>query len=288
MGTAMTPPDTTADRLRLRADCERCVGLCCVAPAFGASADFAVDKPAGVPCTHLQADNRCGIHAQLRPRGFAGCTVYDCFGAGQQLTQVTFSARSWRDEAQTATEMFAAFEVMRDLHELLYYLAEAAALAASANVRRQIEQLQVEVDALTAGTAAALREVDRSGLRSRAGALLLQVSEQVRGDVPADLDFARADLIGRSLKDRRLRGATFVGALLIAADCSGADLRGADLRAADLRGADLTGADLTGALFLTQSQVLSARGDAATQLPAALDRPSHWLRPAARSGALGA
>ena len=39
--------------VELRADCSRCVGLCCVAPAFARSADFAVDKPAGTPCTNL-------------------------------------------------------------------------------------------------------------------------------------------------------------------------------------------------------------------------------------------
>ena len=66
----------------LRADCARCFGLCCVAPAFAASADFAIDKPAGQACPHLAGDFRCGIHDELRPRGFPGCTVYDCFGAG--------------------------------------------------------------------------------------------------------------------------------------------------------------------------------------------------------------
>jgi uncharacterized protein YjbI with pentapeptide repeats len=74
----------------LRADCERCFGLCCVAPAFSASADFAIDKDAGCPCPNLQADFRCAIHDRLRQRGFAGCTVYDCFGAGQKVAQVTF------------------------------------------------------------------------------------------------------------------------------------------------------------------------------------------------------
>jgi hypothetical protein len=43
-------------RQQLRADCRRCVGLCCVAPAFVASADFALDKPAGRACPHLSAD----------------------------------------------------------------------------------------------------------------------------------------------------------------------------------------------------------------------------------------
>ena len=81
----------------LRADCSRCFALCCVAPAFAASADFAIDKPAGHPCPNLQEEDfRCGIHDRLRERGFPGCTVFDCFGAGQQVAQVTFGGRDLR------------------------------------------------------------------------------------------------------------------------------------------------------------------------------------------------
>ncbi|HJX43921.1 MAG TPA: pentapeptide repeat-containing protein, partial [Geodermatophilus sp.] len=123
----MTPPAppaaAPADRRReLRADCSACAGLCCVLPAFAASADFAVDKPAGRPCLHLTGlqvgDARCGIHADLRQRGFPGCTVFDCFGAGQQTVQVTFAGggRDWH----TDHEVFAAFRVQRLLHELLW------------------------------------------------------------------------------------------------------------------------------------------------------------------------
>ena len=60
------------------------------------------------------------------------------------------------------------------------------------------------------------------------------------------------------------------------ADLRGADLRGCDLIGADLRGADLRGADLRGALFLLQSQLDAAVGDAATRLDAAFTRPGHW------------
>src|SRR5690606_37914114 len=74
----------------LTADCSRCAGLCCVALPFAASADFAVDKAAGTPCGHLQPDFRCGIHDGLREAGYPGCTVFDCFGAGQRVVQVTF------------------------------------------------------------------------------------------------------------------------------------------------------------------------------------------------------
>ena len=39
---------------------------------------------------------------------------------------------------------------------------------------------------------------------------------------------------------------------------------------------ELGGADLTGVLFCVQAQLDAARGDAATVLPAALRRPTHW------------
>jgi len=67
-----------------------------VAPAFSASSDFAIDKPAGEPCPNLTTDFRCGIHTTLRERGFPGCVVYDCFGAGQKVARVTFGGQDWR------------------------------------------------------------------------------------------------------------------------------------------------------------------------------------------------
>ncbi len=79
----------------LRGDCANCFGLCCVAPPFAASADFAINKDAGQPCPNLQPDFRCGIHARLRERGFRGCVVFDCFGAGQKDSPLTFSGQDW-------------------------------------------------------------------------------------------------------------------------------------------------------------------------------------------------
>ncbi len=144
-------PDAVAARARLRADCSRCAGLCCVAPAFAASADFAIDKPAGHACPNLRDDDRCGIHAQLRERGFPGCTVFDCFGAGQQTVQVTFGgAPHWRDSPQQAAAVFAAFGVQRLLHELLWYLTEALALDAAAPLRRELAAAHERTAGLTA------------------------------------------------------------------------------------------------------------------------------------------
>ena len=61
-------------------------------------------------------------------RGFPGCAAYDCFGAGQQVSLVTFGGRDWRQDPGTATQMFRVFVIMRQLHELLWYLAAALAL----------------------------------------------------------------------------------------------------------------------------------------------------------------
>jgi uncharacterized protein YjbI with pentapeptide repeats len=266
-------PETAA----LKADCANCFGLCCVALTFTRSADFAIDKAAGDPCHNLQPGFGCGIHDQLRQRGFPGCSVYDCFGAGQRISQITFGGRSWRDEPGTARQMFAALPVMRQLHELLAYLTEARSLDAALELHDDLGTALEETERLAASDPETLLTVDVGEQRGRVNGLLLRTSELVRAAVPGKKKDRRgADLMGAKLKGAGLRGANLRGAYLIAADLRDADLRLADLIGADLRDADLRGADLTGSLFLTQSQVNAARGDAATKLPPGLTRPSHW------------
>ncbi len=281
----MTGPEpdrvtTPRSHAHLRADCASCFGLCCVVPAFTASADFAIDKKPGTPCPHLQADSRCGIHERLRADGFPGCTVYDCFGAGQKVSQATLGGHDWREDRATAAQMFAVFPVMRDLHELLWYLAEALDLAPAHPVHADLARAYDDVDALTDLPPDALAAVGTLGVdavRGPANALLLRASELTRAATGIrGPDRRGADLVGARLAGVDLRGAVLRGAHLIGADLRDADLRGADLTGADLRGADLRGADLTGALFVTQAQLDAATGDAGTRLPARRTRPSHW------------
>ncbi|MGY1843615.1 pentapeptide repeat-containing protein [Modestobacter sp. SYSU DS0875] len=278
MPVPRTPLPLLAEARRdLTADCSRCTGLCCVAPAFAASADFAIDKPAGTPCPNLQADSRCGVHDQLRDRGFPGCVVFDCFGAGQRVTQDVFGGADWRTDPSTKAAMFAVFPVMRQLTELLWYLTEARALLPAGPLSAEVTAARARTDELTRAAADELAALDAAGLRREVGELLGRVSEVLRAAVP---DRARdrrgADLMGAALRGADLHGASLRGAYLIGADLRGADLRHADLLGADLRAADLRGADLTGALFLTQPQLTAATGDAGTSLPAALTRPAHW------------
>lgn len=251
--------------------------MCCVAPGFTASADFAIAKPAGRPCPNLRPDSRCGIHADLREQGFGGCAAFDCFGAGQQVTQVTFVGRDWRSDPGTATAMFAAFAIQRQLHELLWYLTEALSLPQAAGLRPELTAARDRVVDLTRAAAGQLARLDTGALLQEAGGLLARVSELVRGGVGGRApDRRRADLAGADLTGAQLRGASLRGACLIGARLRGADLRQTDLLGADLRGADLCGADLTGSLFVTGPQLAWAHGDAATMIPAAVARPPHW------------
>jgi uncharacterized protein YjbI with pentapeptide repeats len=264
------------DPLSLRADCVNCFALCCVVPAFSASADFAINKPSGQPCPNLQADFNCGIHTRLRKEGFQGCTAYDCFGAGQKVSQVTFNGHDWRQSPRIAKQMFAVFPIMRDLHELLWYLTQALELQPARPLHLEVSRALEQTRLLTHKNPDALLELDMSAHRREVNALLLRVSELVRVEIRNKKDHRGADLIAADLQNANLRGASLRGAYLIGADLRCADLRMADLTGADFRGANLSGADLSDSIFLIQAQLEAASGDTETKLPASLTRPLHW------------
>jgi uncharacterized protein YjbI with pentapeptide repeats len=79
-----------------------------------------------------------------------------------------------------------------------------------------------------------------------------------------------------NLRGSDLRGAQMNGADLFRADLSGADLRDSSLGSAFLKRADLRGTDLSTAVGLTETQLVEARGDLQTKLPANLTRPDSW------------
>ncbi|AEV88469.1 hypothetical protein ACWT_7459 [Actinoplanes sp. SE50] len=246
----------------LAADCTKCAALCCVAPAFAKSSDFAVTKPAGQACRNLGDDFRCTIHEVLPERGFRGCVVFDCFGAGQRITQETFGGRDWRGAPELAGAMFATLPVMRRLHELLWLLTEALKLGEARRLHPKLAAARDEIEMVAARSADELRGLDVEPYRQRAVPLLRRASELARAGIGGRRpDHGGAQLIGRGFRGADLRGASFRGALLIGADLRGADLRRADFTGADLRGADLRGADLTGALFLAASQLRAAMTD---------------------------
>jgi uncharacterized protein YjbI with pentapeptide repeats len=250
--------------VELRSDCGSCVGLCCVAPSFRESGFFAITKPAGQPCPNLLADHGCGIHDSLPEKGFTGCTIYDCFGAGQRIVHETFGGQDWR----AAPDMLEAFPVMQDLHEFLWYLTEVVAKAPT--MRDEAERAIETTEELARNVTA---DLDIAPHRKLVGEILLRASATIRG---ADQEHRGASFLGQDLSARDFRRAGLRGAFLTGANLSGADLRLADLLGTELLNTNLAGADLSTALFLTQQQVNSAIGDAATRLPDTLTRPRHY------------
>lgn len=222
--------------MELTADCSRCAGLCCVLLPFARSADFAFDKAAREPCRHLSVTHRCDIHDRLLEKGMRGCVAYDCFGAGQSVTQ------SGRVEA---------FHVVEQVHEIAWYLTDAIDRGAD------VGHLVSEAESLA--TAAHPTSVQVEELRERVAPALRAVAGAARAAYDAPWEAAGTDLVGADLRGRDLRGADLRGALLIEADLSGAELADADLLGADLRGAALAGADLSRALYVTRRQLGSLR-----------------------------
>lgn len=217
------------------------------------------------------------IHDALRPRGFPGCVAYDCFGAGQAATATLGHDGDWRRGPAAASHMFAVFAALRDLHELMWHLHQAANLAATEELRGAIATAITTTRTLASAAPDALLAADLMGHRERTTDLLRRVSRDVRGEVvPSDIGARDDDLIGVDLTGRDLSGSSFRGARLVGATLRNCRLTRTDLTGADLRGADIRGADLSEAIFLTQSQLESANGDDRTQIPATLTRPAHW------------
>lgn len=270
-----------------RVDCSKCFGFCCTALYFSASEGFPTNKEAGKPCINLQSDFRCSVHKSLREKGLKGCTAYDCFGAGQRVAQVTYGGKCWREAPESSKEMFEVFLIMRQLHEMLWYLSEALTLQPAQLIKDQLISMYNQTESLTDLSPKALISLDVDAHRTKVNSLLLQTSELVRakfrsmqksssrGKTPKT---GRFGFMGADLRKSNLIGADLRGALLIAANLSGTDLSGADLIGADLRDTDLSGANLKDAIFLTQGQINSAKGDSKTGLPLSIVRPSHWLK----------
>ena len=111
----------------LTADCSRCFALCCVLLPYSPRRRLRRRQAGrGALPPPRASDDRCGIHADLRERGWSGCTVFDCFGAGQHVSQVTYGGTSWRDHDDLG-EMAAVLSVVRRVHEMLAHLGEVGA-----------------------------------------------------------------------------------------------------------------------------------------------------------------
>ena len=205
--------------------------------------------------------------------------AYDCFGAGQKVTQTVYQGKSWRDKDVKPDEMYRVFLVVYQLHQMLWYLNEAALLLSAADIYEKIESAIQDLDRQTRQTPEALLKTDLEACREKTNWLLKEVWQRVQKTAKAPAEAKKSvDFIGRDFKKSVLDGQDFSMSLLIAANLEGCSLRGANFLGADIRDANFKNADLRESIFLTQPQVNSAKGNAHTKLPEFIICPEIWKK----------
>jgi len=128
----------------LTPDCENCQALCCLALAIDKGDDFAIDKPAGIPCPNLRHDHQCKIHETLTDQGFAGCVKYSCLGAGQWVSAL-YGRQTWRKNPSIASAIIGDFAIAREMREALELLRAAEKLPLTTILNAQREALITDI-----------------------------------------------------------------------------------------------------------------------------------------------
>lgn len=261
----------------LVSDCANCCGLCCVALYFAKAEGFPSDKPAGKPCANLLPDFHCAVHAGLAQRKLKGCMAYDCFGAGQRVTQTVYGGTSWKQSPQTASMMFDVFLIVHQLHQMLWYLVEASSLVPAQALKPDIGALIFENTRMTQLPPEEIIKLDVGDYRTQVNQMLKKTGELILAAASkAGAGSRTADYIGKNFKKANLDAADFSMCLLIAANLERCSLRAANFLGADLRDANISDADLSESVFLTQQQINTAKGSSGTKLPPMLTTPPTW------------
>ncbi len=254
------------DCFHLQRDCSRCHALCCVVLPHAREDGFPATKAPGVPCPHLTEDQRCSFYGDLTQRGLYGCAAFDCLGAGPA------ALRRMGDTAGDSEILFQVYTQLLLLHQLDWYLHQAFETAQTPRFRVRILELRAENAALRALPVPELLALEPDTHRNRVHTTLRQlIVFHCPRKAPAHGSCVGRRFLGIDLREHDCSYALFQGA-----DLRGCDLTGTSFLCCDLRGADLRGADLSQALFLTQSQLNTARGSASTLLPPELERPPFW------------
>lgn len=110
-------------RAALRADCTNCFGLCCAVLTLTVSGHFAIGKDAGPPCPDLADAFRCGIHTRLCPRVLRLHRIRLFRRRTEGLPGDPRRPGPAVRHAHRPADV-QVFPVMRQLHELLWYLTD--------------------------------------------------------------------------------------------------------------------------------------------------------------------
>ena len=153
----------------LQPDCKNCQALCCVAPPFAQSGEFAISKEEGEPCPNLAGDYTCKIHDQLAEKGFSGCVKFDCFGAGQRVLNGQFKGQRWRSDHILAKRIFHTFFVVKSLHVMMAKLLEKKRTIKDRKAGAFLDKELSELDRLADRKETILAEIDLKKIETHIG-----------------------------------------------------------------------------------------------------------------------
>lgn len=261
---------------QLKVDCSKCSGLCCTALFFSKIDGFPENKKAGKPCTKLQNDYQCKIHHELEKLNMKGCIGYDCFGAGQHVTQFIYQCETWQTMQEQSKEIFDVFLLIFQLFQIRYYLEESAIIIPAKELGSDIVNLINENEALCNSTPQSILEIDIDSYRNKVNIILKQVCDSVIKCFHNSENIRLTEFLGRNFNDRDMSGLDLSTKLLIAANFDSCIFNGTVFLGADTRDTNFSNADLREAVFLTQGQINSAKGNRNTKLPEHLDYPITW------------
>ena len=260
----------------LKADCLKCSGLCCTALFFSKIDGFPENKVAGKPCKKLKNEYLCKIHHELEKRNMKGCIGYDCFGAGQHVTQAIYKGKTWQTSQEQAQEIFDVFIIIFQLYQIRYFLEEAKLVIPAKRLWNDIQNLINENETLSNYTPQNILNIDVESYRNRVNIILKQVCTSIRKCLKNNDNRRLTDFLGRSFKKKDMSGLDLSMKLLIATNFDSCIFDGTIFLGADTRDADFSNADLSESVFLTQGQINSAKGNRSTKLPKHLDYPITW------------
>lgn len=257
----------------LHIQCSSCSGLCCVALFISKVDGFPIDKPAGIPCQHLQKDYFCDIHEKLACRHMNACLSFDCLGAGQLTTQV-YQNTTWRSHPEHSDKIYQTFFHVYQLQHIAWYLLEASTLSLPKTYLMQIASMQRIYEKHLASLLQ-LTSTAIDTFRDTVNPLLKEIIRYQQKPYPT-IHKNDHQYIGKNLKGKDLRGMDFTMSLCIAANFEDSQLEGACFLGADMRDVNVCNTDLSNTLFLTQAQINSMHGNTNTIVGPMLKIPSHW------------
>lgn len=265
----------------LSIDCKNCSGLCCVALYCSKSEGFPADKVSGKPCQNLMQDFRCSIHEDLVQSKMKGCLAYDCFGAGQKVTQNIYLGENWMTSPELAKQVYDVFLIVFQLHQMLWYLVEVSIIehvkiAENKSLLHDVDTLIVQNEQMTQLPPEQILKLDIEHYRAEVNKVLKEVSVLIAVD--AKTTRKSTDFFGKNFKRDNLDGKDFSMSLLIAANLEGCSLKETNFLGSDMRDTNIKNTDLSKSIFLTQMQVNAAIGNCNTKLPQRLRYPMAWKK----------